>query len=80
MPVSRKIKRDLPGGPVVKTLSFQCKPYKLDPLSGNQDPTYHVAWPKINKSINLKTKIKIDLMPKNYYLRENAATSKSVKP
>ena len=28
-------RRDFPGGPVVKTLSFQCRGHRFDPWSGN---------------------------------------------
>ena len=33
---------DFPGGPVVKTLCFQCRGGRFNPWSGNQDPTCHV--------------------------------------
>lgn len=31
--------REFPGGPVVKTSSFQCNGPEFDPWSGNYDPT-----------------------------------------
>ena len=40
---------DLPGGPVVKTLCFQCRGHRFDPCSENEDPTCQMTWPK-NKS------------------------------
>ena len=39
--------RDFPGGPVVKTLCFHCQGPWFSPWSENQDPTCHMAWPKI---------------------------------
>ena len=33
-----KLVRDFPSGPVVKFLYFQCRRYRFDLLSGNQDP------------------------------------------
>ena len=38
---------DFPGGPVVKTLCFQCRGHGFDPWSWNKDPTCHAAWPEI---------------------------------
>lgn len=34
------------GGPVVRTLSFHCRGYGLDPLLGNLDPTIFVVQPE----------------------------------
>ena len=31
--------RDIPGGPVVKTLHFHCREHGFDPLLENKDPT-----------------------------------------
>ena len=36
-----------PGGPVVQTPCFQCRSWGFDPWLGNEDPTCHVAQPKI---------------------------------
>ena len=49
-----KLKRgwDFPGGPVVKTLHFQCRGHGFGPRSQNEDPTCHMAWPKINKMLS----------------------------
>ena len=30
-----QVRRDFPGGPVVKTLRFQCRGHMFDPWSGN---------------------------------------------
>ena len=38
--------RDVPGGPVMKTPSFYCSGHGFDLWWGNQEPTYHEAWPK----------------------------------
>ena len=43
--------RDAPGDLVVKTSRFQCRGLRLDPWSGNQDPTGHGMQPK-NKKIS----------------------------
>ena len=37
---------DVPGGPVAKTTSFYCRGLGFNLWWGNQDPTYHEAWPK----------------------------------
>ena len=34
-------------GPVIETPHFQCRSHGFDPWLGNQDPTSHVAQPKI---------------------------------
>ena len=36
---------DLPAGPVVKTLHFQCRGLGFDLWLGNWDPTYQMMWP-----------------------------------
>ena len=41
------VKSDFPGGPVIKTLRFQCKGHGSDPQVGNENPTCCVAGPKI---------------------------------
>ena len=41
--------RAFPGGPLFKTLHFQCKRHAFDPWSGNQDPTCPGDAAKINK-------------------------------
>ena len=38
-----------PGGPVVKTLHFQCRGHEFDPWLGNWDPTCRAAQPKKTK-------------------------------
>ena len=47
--VQENKQRDLPGGPVVKTLRFHCRGRRFDPWSGNQDPTCLGVW-QINKT------------------------------
>ena len=42
------MRSDFPGGPVIKTLRFQCKGHGSDPQLGNENTTCCVAWPKIN--------------------------------
>ena len=37
--LKRRDIRDFPGGPLVKTLHFQCRRGSFDPWSGNEDPT-----------------------------------------
>lgn len=50
------MRRDFPGGPVVKTL---CRGHGFDPCSRNEDPESHVAWPKqTNKQTKNKAKQK----------------------
>ena len=47
-----KLVRDFPSGPVVKILYFQCRRYRFDLLSGNQDPMWAPTHKKeINKRI-----------------------------
>ena len=46
---------DFPGGPVVKTLSFQCRGRGFDPWSGNYNPTCHVVRPKKTQILSLPT-------------------------
>ena len=41
--------RDFPGGPLVKTLHFQCKDLGFDPWLGNGDPTCCTIRPKEKK-------------------------------
>ena len=43
-----RVFRDLPRGPVVKTV-FSLRGTGVDPWLGNKDPTCHLVWPKINK-------------------------------
>lgn len=43
--------RDVPGDLVVKTSRFQCRGLRLDPWSGNQDPTGHGTQPKNKKMV-----------------------------
>ena len=38
--------RNFPGGPVIKTLCFQCRGRRFDPRSENEDPTCCAAQPK----------------------------------
>ena len=45
---------DFPGGPVVKTLSLQCKGCGFDPWLGNKDPAYCLVWQKKKKKGYLK--------------------------
>ena len=47
--------RDFPGGPVVKSLCFQCRGHRFDLWLGNKDPTCHAARPK-NKQTKKNTK------------------------
>ena len=42
----RDIWQNFPGGPVIKTPSFHCRRFRLDPWLGNYNPACHVAWPK----------------------------------
>ena len=35
--------KDFPGGPLVKTLSFQSREHKFNPWLGNQDLTCHTV-------------------------------------
>ena len=42
----KKADVDFPGGPVVRTLYFQCRGLRFNPWSGSYDPKCHVAWPK----------------------------------
>ena len=35
--------REFPNASLVKTPCFQCKGYRFNPLSGNQDPTWHIS-------------------------------------
>ena len=46
IPQNVRHRGDFPGSPVVKTPCFQCMSLGFDPWSGNQDPTYSMAWPK----------------------------------
>ena len=48
--------RDFPGGPLVKTLCFQCRGHRFDPCSGNLDPKCCMAWSKIKTKLSLKNK------------------------
>ena len=50
VPIFKMKSRNLPGSPVVKTLYFHCKGHRFDSLLGNQDPTFHMAWPKKKKN------------------------------
>ena len=43
------LKRDCPGGPVAKALSFHCRGCRFDPWQGNQDPTCWDMQPTIAK-------------------------------
>ena len=52
-----KTTRDFPGGPVVKTLSFQCRGHRFDPWSGNQESACH--WPRLGWGWREKKKRKI---------------------
>ena len=38
-----KAPRDFPGGPVAKTMHFQCRGHGFDPWLGSEDPTCLVA-------------------------------------
>ena len=52
------MRRDFPGGPVVKTLR---RGHGFDPCSGNEDPESHVAWPKQrNKQKTKQNKKEVD--------------------
>ena len=42
--------RNFPGGPVIKTLRFQCRGRRFDPWSENEDPTWCAAEPKTTLS------------------------------
>ena len=47
--IKRGFHLDFTGGPVVKTLCFQCREHGFNPWSG-KDPTCFAVWPKyINK-------------------------------
>ena len=46
--------RDFPGGPLVKTLRFQCRDLGFDPWLGNGDPTCCTTRPKENKKIGME--------------------------
>ena len=46
--------RDFPGSAVVKTLHFQCRGCRHNPLLGNQNSKSHVAWP-IKKTTSCQT-------------------------
>ena len=43
---STETSRDFPGGPVVKTLNFQCRQCGFSTWSGNWNPIYHTTRPK----------------------------------
>ena len=45
-PATRKL-GDVPGGPVVKTLNFQCRGHMFNPWSGDKDLTCLVTKTKI---------------------------------
>jgi len=46
--------RDFPGGPLVKTLRFQCRDLGFDRWLGNRDPKCHTTRPKENKKIGME--------------------------
>ena len=41
-----KVKRDFPGGPVVRSLSSHCRGHRFDPWLGNKDLESHAVKPK----------------------------------
>ena len=50
--------REFPGGPVVRTLCFQCRGPGFDPWSGNLDPTSHMAQPNTHTHTHTHTHTK----------------------
>ena len=46
---SKSIPWDFPGGPAVRTPSFQSRECEFDSWSGNEDPTCYLPYPKIKK-------------------------------
>ena len=49
----KKYSGEFPDNPVGKTPCFHCKGLRLDPWSGNKDPTCRVVRPKQNKTMNI---------------------------
>ena len=62
LPQFKARNRDLPGGPVVRTLHFHRRGSGFGPQSGNEDPASHAVRPKIKKN-----KIKLEINEMVYF-------------